>query len=294
MKTKFKLLLLNLIIVNFFVSCSSDDSSTNTKEEDIFGKIKTKKFISEFSNSFFPNEIDFYNYTEDGLLINLTGGGFLSGTYNYDDKKKLISKTRKISGETFNYEYDDQNRIIKQNLLGTNEYIKLLFENNKVISERLLETVGGDRTIEKKELILDAQGRIKRINSLEKISIRFNPNEIREELTPFFNTIEYKYDSKGNIIEINTDGLIEQLSYDNSINPFYVAFKKHYEINYFIDNFFGLRVFQTTGLTPNNLINQGIETITYKYDDNNYPISWNTFFSVDGVRAPERFLEYKK
>lgn len=290
----FKLLILSLIVVNLSISCSSDDSSTDTKEENIFGEIKTKKFISEFSNSFFPDEIDFYNYTEDGLLINLTGGRFLSGTYNYDDNKKLISKTREISGETFTYEYDNQNRIIKQNLVGTNEYIKFLFENNKVISERLLETVGGDRTIEKKELLLDNQGRIKRVNSLEKISIRFNPNELREELEPFFDTIEYEYDSRGNIIEINTDGSVEQLSYDNSINPFYVAFKKHYEINYFIDNFFGLRVFQTTGLTPNNLVNQGIETITYEYDDDNYPVSWKTLFSVDGVSEPERFLKYKK
>jgi len=277
-----------LILLLALFSCSSDDNEI----KDSFSGIDKVKFISENSNSFFSEEIDYYTYTDDGLLLNLTGGRFLSGSYEYDENRKLISKTKEA--KSFTYEYDTQGRIIKQKTVGSNDYILLKFENNKVISEKFYGDPMTSGILEKKELTLNSEGLIIKVESLEKVSIRFQPNEIREELFPFYGEITYEYDSRGNIIKIITDGITENLTYDNSINPFYITFKKHYEINYYIDNYFGLRVYQSTGLSPNNLKTQGIRTINYVYDSDNYPISWTTELSVQGAGVAEQFIKYKE
>lgn len=292
MKRHFNLTILFaiLILVLAFFSCSSDDNEI----KDSFSGIEKVKFISENSNSFFPQDVDYYTYTEDGLLLNLTGGRFLSGSYEYDENRKLISKTREITGESFTYEYDMQGRIVRQKVVGSNDYIALKFENDKVISERYYETSGNDNVYEKKELSLNSKGLIVKVKSLEKVSTRFQPNEVREELIPFFDEIIYEYDSNGNIIKVITDGIAENLTYDNAINPFYITFKKHYEINYYIDNYFGLRVYHSTGLSPNNLKTEGIRTINYVYDSDNYPISWSTELSVQGGGIAEQFIKYKE
>ena len=291
-----KKLILLIFSLSILFSCSKDDE---------FSSLKKVKFIKKITNSFFPNEGEFFSYN-DGLLISATKGSFLSGIYEYNENKKLISKKKLLSSESFSYEYDTKGRIIRQNKIGTNDYIELKFDdpNKKVTSIRFNEFGGKNNILTRTEFYLNDKGKIIKVKSLEKTSTTFFPFENKKKEVPFFDFITYQYDTNDNITEIrrkdfeNEEIRIEEMKYDNKINPFYVSFKKHYDTNYYIDNFFNLKFFQDTGLTPNNLteikvsnINY-LETITYKYDEDGYPTSWTIDFNRNDVKAPERFIEY--
>jgi len=300
-----KKLILFIFCLSTLLSCSKDDETSNIITDEL-SNLEKVKFIQKISNSFFPDEVEFFSYDDNGLLISAPKGSLLYGIYEYDDNKKLISKNEPLSSESFSYEYDNKGRIIRQNKAGTNDYIELKFDdtNKKVTSKRFYEFGGKNNVLERTEFYLDDKGRIIKVKSIEKTSTTFSPDENKIKEVPFFDFITYQYDPKGNITEIrrkefeNDEIRIEEMKYDNKVNPFYVSFKKHYDINYYIDNFFNLTFFQDTGLTPNNLIEikvsniNYLETISYKYDKDDYPISWTIDFHRNDVKAPERFIEY--
>ena len=259
-----------IAVSSLLISCSNDDDNSFARTKYI--KNSTRTDISNpTTNSFEFNE---------GILINATGSTSISGNYEYDFDGRLIKKTKENFPNTFiyTYEYDDQNRIIKRNTLGNDDYIELVYEQNKVLTKRYLEyTYSANEVIsvfEEYELLLDPEGKIvKMINLTQEPDLPSSQIEY----------IEYLYDENNNITKVitqhsNSSNLeIRNIKYDDKINPYYIAFKKFYNLTYYLENYNGLSFGGNfLGLTPNNITeyDQGRIIIDYTYDNEGYPTSW--------------------
>ena len=280
-----KLNLLKLLFIGIlFYSCSeSDDNSSIIPETN-------KKYIESVTKPDLTeiNRDHFFEYN-DGLLTSATGFTILVGNYEYDSGGKLIAKTN-YNGQ-FKYEYDDQNRITKENKVGTNDYIELIYQSDKVLTKRYYEFGGGPQNgggsnLEQRELQLDSQGRI-----IKMIDLAQDESAIDVEYK------EFQYDNIGNIIKITTKYLDNptettiDIEYDDKVNPYYVAFEKYYDQTYYLEYFTGLIIYNSYGLTPNNIVSRGTENRDFVYDKDGYPVSWQRFFA-DGSSNAEALVEY--
>ena len=248
-----------IVFATFSIACSSDDGN----EDELGGNgkfIKSRVYTNLPSDA--PNYDEFYTY-EDGLLQSASGFTHLYGTYTYGTDGRLISRSNK--DEQFTYEYDNKGRISKQNEVGTDNYIALFYEGNKVITHRLYEVAGvvGGHRLEKRELLLDNKGRIIKMTDLapEESSL-----DVDYEI--------YDYDSRGNITKVtwkpaNIEGeIFTEYEYEDIKNTYYYSLQKYYKKTYFLEFFAGLHVDNRYGLTP-HLIKSYDRT--YEVNDFNYP-----------------------
>jgi len=287
---RFNLLTL-LIIGILFTSCSNDDSDTSIIPE------INKKFIQSVTKPDLTqiNRDHFFEYN-DGLLISATGFTILAGNYEYDSGGKLTSKTN-IDGQ-FTYEYDSQNRIVKEVKVGTNDYIGLTYQFGKIITERYYEFAGGignggGEVLETRELELNTDRKIIKMTEISNVTTtNFSQNN-----SLYKEYEQYQYDTNGNITTITTkyfnssNESVLNIGYDDKINPYYTAFEKYYNITYYLENFSGIIFYNWYGLTPNNITSRGTESRVFIYDKDNYPTKWQRFFS-DGSSNAEAFVEY--
>lgn len=251
-----------VILSIFFLACSSED-------ENQIGSLENEKFIKSriYTNlpPNTPNYDEFYTY-ENNFLKTASGFTNFLGDYSYDSDGKLTSLVNQ--SEQFTYEYDTNERIIRQNEVGTNNYIELFYYNDRVITNRYYEfgAINGipNSRLEERELLIDSQGRITKMTDL-------TPEESA------INTLYeiYEYDDNGNIIKVtskesNKDAeRIINYEYENIKNSFHNAFKNYYEKTYYLEFFLGLQVHNWSGITP-NLIKSGNRT--YETETSGYPI----------------------
>ena len=166
------------------------------------------------------------HYNENKLLKVANGYTHLEGQYTYSNDGKLISSIDQL-GNQYTYDYDNNGRIKKQNEVGTDNYIELFYEDNKVITHRYYEFGSSNgvpnSNLEKRELQIDGEGRIVKMVDLEPDQSAINTlYEI------------YEYDDNGNIIKVTSKNENEEnesvrnYSYENIKNPYYYSFKKYY------------------------------------------------------------------
>lgn len=250
-----------IIIINLIISSCSSENSTTENSNDSGKFLKSRIYLNLPSDA--PNYDEFYQY-ENGLLKSASGYTHLLGNYTYTDGK-LVNKINQY--EQFSYEYDQNGRLKKQREIGTNNYIELFYETNKVITHRYYEfgATNGipNSVLERRELLLDSQGRIIKMTDLAQ-----DQSAIDVEYE------SYVYDNSGNIIKKtskylnNPQEIITNYSYENIKNPYYYSFKKYYQLTYYLENFIGLSLYNDYGLTP-NLIKSS--NSTYQINNENNP-----------------------
>lgn len=286
-----KLNLFTLFVIGILItSCSKDDNEKYTAPKYI------KEVIQPDTSTPLVHSFKFNR----GLLISATGNTILAGKYEYDSSGRLKSKTKFNTLYTdentikykYTYEYDSENRIIRQNKIGTNDYIELTYQPDKVITKRFYEYENEGNlqsSLEKRELQLDSQGRIIKMINLDPEQSYSN---IEYE--------EYLYNSKGDITEVitkrsnNPFESVNKYEYDDKINPYYIAFEKYYNLTYYLTNFNGVALSNSTGLTPNNIVKYDKERviINYEYNNDGYPISVQRYLAVIDITEPKIFIEY--
>ena len=252
-KTIFSLFLLILS------GCNSDDVSESSNQIESF--LKSRVYLNLPSNA--PNRDEFYEY-ESGLLKSATGFTHLLGNYTYNNGK-LISMNN--SFEQYTYQYDQNGRLTRRLETGTNNYIELFYQNNKVITHRYYEFGGSQSRLEQRELLLDNQGRI-----IQMIDLAQDQSAIDIEYET------YEYDNNGNISKRtskylnNPQEVVTNYTYESIKNPYYNSFKEYYKLTYYLDFFLGLIIYNDYGLTP-NLIQSS--SSTYETNNFNYPTKEN-------------------
>jgi hypothetical protein len=194
-----KLNLLKILLIGvLFYSCSKSDnnSSINFDANKKYIQSVTKPDLTQINR-------DHYFEYNDGLLTSASGYTILAGNYEYDSNGKLIGKVN-IDGQ-FSYEYDNQNRIIRENKVGTNDYIGLTYQSGKVITERYYEYAGGlgnggGEVLSIAELELNSSGKITKVNYISNVTTTdfSQENNISTEYEL------YQYDNNGNITKITT------------------------------------------------------------------------------------------
>lgn len=250
-----------ILIVLFNLSCSSDDDSEESALENA-KYIKSRIYTNLPSDA--PNYDEFYEY-QDNLLKSASGFTHLLGEYSYDSSGKLTSMFNQY--EQFSYEYDENGRITKQNEIGTNNYIELFYENNRVIIHRYYEfgSTNGvpNSRLEERELLIDNQGRITKMTDLAPDQSAIDTDyEI------------YEYDNSGNIIKVTSKQSDEQeervynYTYEDIKNPYYYSLKEYYKKTYYLEFFLGLHLYNDYGLTPNLIAS---DDKTYETNEFNYP-----------------------
>ena len=253
-KTQLIIILSILTIIN--ISCSSDNDSDDVQND--LGKfLKSRIYLNPSSGA--PNYDEFYEY-ENGFLKSATGFTHLLGDYIYSNGKLMNMSNQ---NEQFSYEYDGNERLKKQIEIGTNNYVELFYETNKVITHRYYEFGGTNSVLEERELLLDNQGRIVKMTDLAQ-----DQSAIDTEYEI------YEYNSNGNIIKKtakylnNSQEVITNYEYENIKNPYFYSYKKYYELTYYLENFIGLTIYNDFGITP-NLIKS--TNSTYDIDSENNP-----------------------
>lgn len=254
--------LIIILIINLIITACSSDDGNNENSNDSGKFLKSRIYLNLPSDA--PNYDEFYQY-ENGLLKSASGFTHLLGNYTYSNGKLINLKNQY---EEFSYEYDQNGRIKKRNEIGTNNYIELFYEPNKVITHRFYEFGGTNgipnSVLEKRELLLDNQGRIIKMTDLAQ-----DQSAIDTEYEI------YVYDNNGNIIKRTTKYLnnpqevITNYVYENIKNPYYYSYKKYYQLTYYLENFIGLSIYNNFGLTP-NLIKSA--NSTYESNIENNPI----------------------
>lgn len=251
------LIIIVSVVTIINISCSSDNDiveNQNSSEK----LLKSRVYLNPSSGA--PNYNEYYEY-ENGFLKSVKGFSHLLGEYDYSDGK-LISMNNQY--KQFSYEYYQNGKLKKRNEVGTNNYIELFYETNKVITHRFYEFGGNNSALEKRELLLDNQGRIIKMTDLAQDQSAI---DVEYEI--------YEYDNNGNIIKKTTKQLnsTEETTivykYENIKNPYFYSYKKYYDITYYLDNFIGLSIYNDRGLTP-NLIKSS--NSTYESNNENNPI----------------------
>ncbi|MBB4119873.1 hypothetical protein GGR32_002184 [Mesonia hippocampi] len=279
---KIKILTLILVCISI-LSCHNDDN-------ELAFKTKIIKNVTKSTNTPYQG----YNHSfefNNGLLISATGNTPFVGEYEYDSSGRI--KKRIQNNNTYEYKYDTLNRIVRVNTVGNERYFELSYQTNKVITKAYVYYDYNNTTsITDYELQLDDKGRIIKATYL-------TPDNIHN--------IEYKkytYDSRGNITEIITKyenkqiKSIDKYFYDDKINPYYVSFKKHNSLTYYLNNLSGIELTNASGLTPNNITRlnntmyNDIWIIKYVYDNDGYPISYKRHLCLVNGSEPDIIIEY--
>ena len=241
-------------------NCSSDNNQSDSMSENI------KYLKSDKSdNTVYPGDYDHFFEYENGYLTHTSTGNtdINNTTYSFDTYGKLIS-VQTYNGY-YTYVYDNQNRLIKEVETGTNNYINLTYDTNKVTLTRYYEYSGGSST-EIFEQTLDNSGRIIKHR-------RLTPATYETSMLD-----EYIYDNNGNISEVRfkednygyPDRIIHY-QYDNKPNPYFYSLKKINNSIYYLKCLTGLNNYEFSGFTPNNMTIYGSTTYSYTYDEAGYP-----------------------
>ncbi len=234
-----------LLIINI-LSCSSDD-----KQEEPEVLVPTSRLVTSVTSDnpvvSFNNQ--FFTY-DNGLLISSERNDRLE-QYEYDDLGRLIS------GGSYDYFYDGQNRVVKRVVKNSDleeDSTTLVYEKNKVtITYHIFGWVFVHTT--------DDLGRIIRIE--------------KKYPEASYDMVEYTYDNNGNIIKesiIRTElnDVKENIyEYEDKINPYYDIYEKPYKSIYHIINMEGISVFPDFGNSTNIVKREGYN---YIVDDKKYPI----------------------
>ncbi len=231
--------------------------STDVKDQDNLNDLEllqSKIYLNLPSDA--PNYDEFYEY-DNGLLTSASGYTSLLGNYSYSKEGRLESMQNEY--EYFTYEYDTQGRLSKQKEVGTNNYIALSYEKNKVITHKYYEYGNNNSVSEERELFLDNEGRIVKM-------VNLTPEEGEE--------IIYEYDNRGNIIKTittsyeNAEEIIRNYTYEDIKNPYYDSFYKFYQKTYYLNFYLGLQIQNNYGTTP-YLIKD--ENQVFEVNEKNYP-----------------------
>ena len=126
-----KKIIIYLFTVLTIYSCTPNDSDSDSNSNSNKNYLK-----SHFDDSGFP--ATFYEY-ENGFLTKSYNGNFVT-TYQYDNIGRLQLRT--VGSQSYSYEYDNQNRLIKEIKNGTNDYISLSYLTNKIIATNYSSTNG--------------------------------------------------------------------------------------------------------------------------------------------------------
>lgn len=196
-----------LVLLSVFVfSCSSDDNSSTTVDngnEEV--KTKELKVIDRFEyKSFDKGELVetstvVYSYNEDGTVNNEVTTSIYAEDYKKGVEKEITTYTYKD-----NLPYAITSEYVNSD--GSEDYWDLQY---------YLE--GG--------LIIKGLAITKDNNEKDSYSFTYNNNKqlltksIQDNKSDNFIT-KYKYDKKGNVVEIDYDGTIEHVEYDDKKSPF--------------------------------------------------------------------------
>ena len=246
-----KKIIIYLFTVLTIYSCTPNDSDSDSNSNSNKNYLK-----SHFDDSGFP--ATFYEY-ENGFLTKSYNGNFVT-TYQYDNIGRLQLRT--VESQSYSYEYDNQNRLIKEIKNGTNDYISLSYLTNKIIATNYSSTNGTNLV---SDIYIDNSGRIIK-------TVQMTSTYSSEYLTQ-----EFTYDINGNVINRsysdnvdNQPNISINFQYDNKINPFYNANKKLFNSIYYLE---GRKEFPIDIVNPNNIISvetstsSSIRNITYNTDN---------------------------
>lgn len=195
-------------------------------------------------------------------------------------KQKFKSPTY---SQSISYEYDNQKRLIKGVVDGSDDYTTLEYTANKVIITYHQAMYLDKPTIYIVEFSIDSSGRI-----LKRVGTKGFADENGKERYP---TTEFVYDARGNIIKrISSDITnyvdIEENEYDDKKNPYYYSYKKlNQSLHYLIhDTFSSAQEYYS----PNNRTAIKYYGKTYVkdkmlYNSENFPLKKNRYIYEDGV-----------
>lgn len=252
---KIQVIFILSVLTLIYTSCSSDNDS-DEPQNDLGKFLKSRVYLKSPSGA--PNYDEFYEY-ENGFIKSVTGFTHLFGDYTYSNGK-LTSKSNQRG--QFTYEYDQNGRLKKQLETGTNNYIELIYETNKVITHKYYEFGWTNSVLEKRELLLDSQGRIIKMTLIQDQSAIDTEYKI------------YEYDSNGNITKKtakylnNAQETITNYVYENIKNPYFNSYKKYYELTYYLENFNGPHIYNDYGITPDLIKSRNS---TYETNNENNP-----------------------
>lgn len=277
------------VLLATVLSCSSDDKKNpESVSLDDPNPMYIKKYISDVPTSpgYSVGDFEFNN----GFLISGIGACWLSGTFQYDNDGKLLSRQK--NGETFTYLYDNQNRLIKQSKVASNDFISLSYNGNIITITNSYSNSSPTPYVQISEIYTDSAGKIIKTK-------RITPTSMYDYVIQ-----EYQYDSRNNIIKETTKSSISgtlqpdftlNYQYDDKKNPFYYAYKKTYKSIYYLECRSGIRNNIQTGVTPNNLTIYGNST-TYShiYNNSGYPIKIIQTYDngLPNLATLERTVEY--
>jgi len=175
-----------------------------------------------------------------------------------------------IYSTTYTFEYDQNNRLKKSTEISGGGFnptettiMDFAYSGNTITVTRSYEGYS-DPTLSVYELTVDDKGRILRREIVQRPSGNIQPTYI-----------EYSYDQNGNILEERTKEYnsnqvdVETYSYTNIRNPYYYAYKAYYTNLYYFEYFWGLVLFDDTGLTPFLMES---EDKTYEVDADGFPV----------------------
>lgn len=203
MKKNLRILVLCLVGI-LAVNCSSDDNSS-PKEEVIPGK-KTKdlKVIDSFVYS---------SYDKDKLIEDITVTFFYNedGTVNRKEEiNKGYDTKQEVEKETLTYTYKDNlpSALTLETLLtnNTTEYwdLQYIYENNKIVkADAITDKTEGNKTLY--SFSYNTKGQLVHTK---------NSTDNTDQGTT------YKYDDRGNLVEVNSNGMIELITYDDKKSPY--------------------------------------------------------------------------
>ena len=252
------------------ISCSDDDSGNNPSEEN--GRLLKSVIYPIVNNPGDELTVDLsehYFYDAEHNLAEADGDTKFYGEYTYSNNR-LSGKTKYAT--EYIYEYDDQGRITKLWSEAYGDYTELFYEEGKVITHMYYATRD---ELEKRELLLDQQGRIIKMTDLDPASSNTHVD-----------IVDYIYDTTGNITSIirvlegNSEPETINYTYEETKNPYYYSLKKHYETTYYLENSNGLSVYNNKyGLCPNMV---DYENTYHTINENGYPTAEYTT-SPEGI-----------
>lgn len=281
--------LISVVMIATAVNCSSENSqnSDNISLDDP-NPMYLKKYINDVPTSpAYAEGIFEYN---NGLLTNGFGACWFSGSFQYDNNGKLLSRQK--NGDSFTYLYDNQNRVVKQLKTGSNDFISLSYNGNIITVTDSYSYFGQTPYVEVFEITTDSSGKILKNKHLTPFS--FSTHIVQEYVYDNRNNITQKTYKENNAIPPQPDFSVNY-QYDDKKNPFYYAYKKLYKSLYYIQHRRGIEIDIVTGVTPNNLTVFGSSTtFAYLYNTAGYPtkITQTYFNGAPNLATFDRKIEY--
>ena len=206
MKKNLRILALCLVSM-FAVNCSSDDNSIKEpgKEEVDPGiEIKELKVIDNFVYSSYDKEKHIedvtttFFYNEDGTVNNTE-----EITKSFDGKNEVEKEIL-----TYTYENNLPFAMTLETYTTDKKYeywdLQYIYENNRIVkADAITDKTEGDKSL---------------------YSFYYNPKgqliQTKNSTDKTDQGTTYKYDDRGNLIEVNSNGMIELITYDDKKSPY--------------------------------------------------------------------------